>query len=268
LNKREVIESGMLESYVLGTATVEESAMIQKLCKEHPELLKEVEQIEESLINFSERLSPPLNKDLKNKIASQLEFKEEKNSSAKIVPLQNDNKLRLYKFGMAASLLLFATSFIYNILLNRQLGRVNSELAQLDAARSIMAEEMKVQQASLKEIGSELQVVAHPMVKTIALRGMKSMDNHSAMVHWNTETEEVYFNAQALPKSPENMQYQLWAIVDGKPVDAGMIDMSDAGNVFKKMKSVKGAQAFAVTIEKMGGSPVPTMDTMCLLGNV
>lgn len=131
-----------------------------------------------------------------------------------------------------------------------------------------MADALKVQQASLQSMGNELQVLADPMVKTIALKGMNSLDKKSAMIHWNMNSHEVYFNASALPKTPDNMQYQLWAIVDGKPVDVGMISVGDTNSVFQKMKVIMNAQAFAVTIEKMGGSASPTMDTMCLLGNV
>jgi anti-sigma-K factor RskA len=97
---------------------------------------------------------------------------------------------------------------------------------------------------------------------------MNYLLKNSAAVHWNTETDEVYFDASQLPASPASKQYQLWAIVAGKPVNAGVIDLSAAREVFQKMKSVKGAQAFAVTIEKAGGSPAPTLDTMCLLGKV
>jgi anti-sigma-K factor RskA len=271
LNKSEVIASGLLEHYVLGLTTAEETAMIHNLCRQHPELAAEIEAIEESLMDFSGKTAKPLPKELKDRIAGQLHFAGEKNvGPARIVPLQSENssRLKLYKFGMAASLLLFVTSLAYNVLLNRQLSRVNGELAELSAAKTYMAEEMKVQQTSLKNLSTELQVVADPNVKTIALKGMNTMEKHSAMIHWNRQTDEVYFNAAALPESPAAKQYQLWAIVDGKPVDAGMIDLNRTASVFQKMRSIKGAQAFAVTIENMGGSPVPTMETMCLLGNV
>lgn len=270
MNANEVIASGLLESYVLGTASEAEVALIQKLCKQHPELLTEIEAIEAGLMDFSAKISRPVNPALKHKIASQLEFKEEKQAPAKVISIEKGNsaKLKFYRFGLAASILLFVTSFAYNVLLNQRLKEVNGELAQLNAAKSYMAEEMKVQQASLSTMNNELQVLANPMVKTIALKGMNMLEQKSAMVHVNMETNEVYFNASALPNSPEQKQYQLWAIVDGKPVDAGMIDMGSTAQVFQKMKSIKGAQAFAVTIEKMGGSPVPTMEMMCLLGNV
>jgi anti-sigma-K factor RskA len=267
LNLNEIISSGLLESYVLGTCSAEETAMIQKLYREHPEVLREIESIEEGLMNFSTRLSKPLDPGLKEKIASKISFAEEK-TTAKIISIEKESSLKLYQFGIAACLLLFVTSLVYNIQLNQRLKQVNGELAELSASKSYLADELKIQQASLSSMNNELQILANPMVKTIALKGMNMLDKKSAMVHMNMETHEVYFNASSLPMSPEQKQYQLWAIVDGKPVDAGMIDMTNTAQVFQKMKSIKGAQAFAVTIEKMGGSPVPTMETMCLLGNV
>ena len=270
MNINEVISSGLLESYVLGTTTAEETALVNKLCKDHPELLKEIEAIEDSLINFSTQVAPPLKKELKDKIAAQLTFDAEESPVAKVISIKNetDNRLTIYKLGIAASLLLFLTSLMYNVQLNQKLSKVNGELAELNAAKSYMADELKVQQASLKTMDKELQILANPKMKTVALKGMNSLNERSAMIHMNMETNEVYFNASALPVTPTAKQYQLWAIVDGKPVDAGMIDMNSTAQVFQKMKSVKGAQAFAVTIENMGGSPVPTMETMCLLGNV
>lgn len=270
MNSKEVISSGLLESYVLGTCSNEEIALINNLCKDTPELLKEIEAIEESLVHFSSKLSPPINNRVKEKISAQLNFVVEDAPAAKIISIKNEKESRrsLYKLGMAASLLLFLTSLMYNVQLSHKLSMVNVELAELNAAKSYLANELKIQQASLKTMGSELQILANPKIKTIALNGMNSLEKKSAMVHMNMETDEIYFNAQELPNTPAAMQYQLWAIVDGKPVDVGMIDMNATAQVFQKMKSVKGAQAFAVTIENKGGSTVPTMETMCLLGNV
>jgi anti-sigma-K factor RskA len=62
-------------------------------------------------------------------------------------------------------------------------------------------------------------------------------------------------------------QYQLWAIIDGKPVDAGVFDGNLAGLV--KMKEIpSGAKTFAVTIEPRGGNASPTLEKMQVVGNV
>jgi hypothetical protein len=61
----------------------------------------------------------------------------------------------------------------------------------------------------------------------------------------------VYLSSVKLPVAPEGKQYQLWAIVDGKPVDAGLLDNPET---FEKMKSLGNAQAFAISLEAKGGS--------------
>ena len=67
---------------------------------------------------------------------------------------------------------------------------------------------------------------------------------------------------------PKGKQYQLWALVDGKPVDAGLLDMEVASTTFQKVKNVMQAQTFAITIENVGGSESPTLSTLHVLGNV
>ena len=71
-----------------------------------------------------------------------------------------------------------------------------------------------------------------------------------------------------LPSVPEGMQYQLWAIIDGKPVDAGMISTEKGIYHIQKMKSFGRAEAFAITLEKAGGSPTPTMDQMYVIAKI
>ena len=71
-------------------------------------------------------------------------------------------------------------------------------------------------------------------------------------------TGEVYVDPTNMPTAPAGKQYQLWAFVDGKPVDAGMITSKD-GKKYKiqKMKTFGKAQAFAITLETEGGNPQP-----------
>jgi len=61
-----------------------------------------------------------------------------------------------------------------------------------------------------------------------------------------------------LPQPAAGKQYQLWAIVDGVPVDAGLLE-TNAPVAFVKMKNIPKAQAFAITLENTGGNKTPTM---------
>jgi anti-sigma-K factor RskA len=102
------------------------------------------------------------------------------------------------------------------------------------------------------------------MFKVVRLNGLKVAPKAKATACWCPDSKELYFSSESLPAPPSGMEYQLWAIVDGKPVDAGMIKM-DSG--MQKMKQISNATAFAVTLEKTGGSLTPTGD-MYVMGNI
>lgn len=269
MNVEQIISSGLLESYVLGMTTEEEASMVRDMCTRHPELLKEIELIEESLVGLSPQHTPPLRKDLKQAIASQLTFSEEKPEPA-VIPLNapvSGGNLNFYRIGIAASVALLIGCGMYIYSLQNRITDIENRLADASASKTMLTVEMEAQKESMNKLAANFSVVSDPGMKAIPLSGMNSLVSKSAMVHWNPSTQELYFNASALPPSPEAKQYQLWAIVDGKPVDAGVITLEN-GVAFQKMKLIAGAKAFAVTIENMGGSPSPSLDTMCLLGNV
>ena len=71
-----------------------------------------------------------------------------------------------------------------------------------------------------------------------------------------------------MPVTDAEHQYQLWALVDGVPVDLGVFDAEGNGIGFKDMKSIGKAQAFAVTLEPKGGSKNPTLDQMVVMGAI
>ena len=100
-------------------------------------------------------------------------------------------------------------------------------------------------------------------------RTSKGVENHPNMladVYWHT-SKKVFLEMKNLPAAPSGKQYQLWAIVDGKPVDMGMYS-AKADSTVQEMKSVDNAQAFAITLEKEGGNPTPTMEEMYVMGTI
>ena len=66
------------------------------------------------------------------------------------------------------------------------------------------------------------QMLSGSNMQIITLKGVEKHPESKATVFWDQKTKEVYLNAESLPKAPKGMQYQLWAIADGKPVNAGM----------------------------------------------
>ena len=106
-----------------------------------------------------------------------------------------------------------------------------------------------------------------PTVKTVPLLGVEKHPDMKAMVYMEEKSKQVYLTLENMPVAPENQQYQLWAIVDGKPVSLGVYDQQ-AKEEMQKMAVINAAQAFAITLEKRGGSPTPTMENMYVMGKI
>ncbi|QHL86801.1 hypothetical protein GU926_04845 [Nibribacter ruber] len=111
-----------------------------------------------------------------------------------------------------------------------------------------------------------LAVLRDPETKPVSLKGTPQHAKAAARVFWNQATKEVFLDPASLPQAPSDKQYQLWALVDGKPVDAGVV--ASSSDALLRMKTIEKAQAFAVTLEPKGGSVNPTMEAMYVMGAI
>jgi anti-sigma-K factor RskA len=106
---------------------------------------------------------------------------------------------------------------------------------------------------------------------TVKLAGVPNSPKAEMLVYWNKSNKNVVINYSAmdLPKTDQAHEYQLWALVDGKPVSLGVFGSNEnAQEAVKKMETIQKAQAFAVTIEPTGGSTNPTMEKMVVMGTI
>jgi len=125
-----------------------------------------------------------------------------------------------------------------------------------------------VQRASFQATQEQLAIMSDPRTDVILLKGTGLEPDARARIYWDREGSAVHLDVMRLPEPPAGKQYQLWALVDGVPVDAGVFAMGGEVPLLRSMKGVAAAQAFAVTIEQAGGSPTPTLEAMVLMGAV
>nr|WP_262895763.1 anti-sigma factor [Hymenobacter ruricola] len=162
-------------------------------------------------------------------------------------------------WAMAASVALLL-SLGANALLYSRWKDASSDLVALQNEQSRFATTTQVVERQLGELRQENQVLRSDEFRAVALVGTKDAPSTRARVLFNPATHKVYVDVKSMPALPAGKQYQLWALADGKPVDAGMIAQATAeGADLQEMKEIASAQAFAVTIEPAGGSASPTM---------
>jgi anti-sigma-K factor RskA len=266
------IESGIIESYMLGLASAEEATELEMLCEQHADIKNAVDEFA-SLIEkqaFEDAIAPP--SEVKDKLMSALanEFAQAAKAQARLVPLPVSRKEKVKSFSLlryfaAASVILLIASTVLNLYLYNNYLSVNNKYQALLTDRNSLQTNNDIFRTRINNLEESMRVIENPDVKVITLKGLPGKENNLAAVYWDSKTKEVYLLPTKMDATPADKQYQLWAIVDGKPVDAGVIGECDG---LCKMKNIPNAQAFAVTLEQKGGSPTPTLSAMYVLGKV
>lgn len=261
INLKEYIESGIIESYVMGLANESERAEFEQFCTQYPELVAARRKFEESIESFAFEQALPTPPEVKGKILKAIS-NPPKNSTMENSKNPPVRSMALPRLVAAASVILL----IGMIWLYYQAKQQNKDLVDENARLKVSRD---TTQSILNRIVDEQKanqsVVTDPNTTVVNMVGTKVAPKSSANIYWDSTSSSVYLVVKNMPKLPNDQQYQLWALIDGKPTDLGVFDATD-NKVILKMKNTKKAQAFAITIEKHGGAPSPTLDSMQSLG--
>jgi len=257
MNINEYISSGILESYVLGVATPEERKEVEMYAYSYPEIKLELEAIEKAMYSYVTEHSitpPPQIKDkILAKIGGGISSSPAKEPVIRSLNEPASGKPRFSTWSIAASLL-FIISTTFAIYYGVQNGQLNSSINKMEQANATLSDSVKNLASNMSQIHNDMAIMKDTAYKVVMLKGLKVSPESKAMVCWSPADKKVYVEIDKLPSAPSGMQYQLWAIVDGKPVSEGMLI---AGAGLHPMKDVEHAQAFAISLEKEGGSETP-----------
>jgi anti-sigma-K factor RskA len=261
VNIKEYISSGILESYVLGELSADETREVDVNLVRYPELREELSLVEQAQEKLLLKVAVMPRTSLKQEVFERIPAEK----SVKQVSL-NDNS-QFWKFAAAASIAVAIVSSILAYNYWNKLRSTETDLVALREQNARIAEDYNQVNQKLGDFEKELAIISDPAFVKIAMNGTANAPDANALVYWNESTSEVYLKIKNLKTLAQENQYQLWAIIDGKPVNAGVFDGNIAGLV--RMKEIaKGASAFAVTIEPRGGKPAPSLETMQVSGTV
>ncbi len=263
MDNKAYIESGAIEAYVLGLATGEERAELVKLRAEDPAVAEAITrfelEMELQLLNQGASAPAGVKEKLLNKL--QPEF-----VSAPVIQMRPSSLIRpIWKWTAVAAIVLFVASLGYIYVLADKDKKIQEEYATILSETDSLKLQNQLVDAQLKEMQKGLSMLSDPAVDKVSMPGIGQHQQNKALVLWDKKTKDVYLMPTDLPAAPSGMQYQLWALVDGKPVDAGM--MGDC-SVICSMKNIPRAQAFAITLQKQGGSAEPDMNSLYVMGKI
>jgi hypothetical protein len=256
---------------------------VEEMASKYPEIKTELDGIERSMELYAKENEVEPSKNLRSRVLGSLltnlgddrnftaaprhtdieddtDIEDEENDNIISLPARKENGF--YKYAFAASLALLIASTIALVSVYSKLQDSNNQLVALQLDKQHFANRVNL-------MDKELSVFRDTSYKLIHLKGTAKTPSSVVTVAFSPGQKKVVIDManMKMPENDKEHQYQLWALVGGKPVDLGVFDAKrDTITDIKEMRSIASADAFAVTLEPRGGSVNPTMDQMMVLG--
>ncbi|CAN5368530.1 hypothetical protein BH09BAC6_BH09BAC6_35020 [soil metagenome] len=264
------IETGILELYVLGDVSPAEKLQVEEMASKHPAVRAELDEIERSMEFYAAENAVEPQDALRSRVLNSIvtaynddsTFMKPLNTEADVISLPAARNYSFYKYAFAACLALLLASGIVIANMYSRLQQSNSQLAALQVDKQHFASRVNL-------LDHQLGVFRDPSFKFLKLQATpKAPPAASITIAWSPVKHKVMIDMGTIemPVNDKAHQYQLWALVAGKPVDLGVFDGKSDTTDMKEMRSIASADAFAVTLEPRGGSASPTMDQMMVIG--
>lgn len=256
----------LLAGYVLGDLTTEEVTEMQQLIVEHPEIIQEIDRLQETLAllplslnaahpspNLRDRIAAaaiPVAENVTNNIADSLDpLTAPQAPEFRQVP-RRQNFWKLLGIGLGS---ISAIAIV-------GLGFDNYQMRQQIATNQIELQKYKQAIALLQASDNRM----------ISLKGMGAIPAATGSVMIAPMEKTAMINIQNLMPIPQENSYRLWAIVDGKKIDCAKFRPDAQGKVFLKVplgSALKQSNTLIITIEPNKDMPEPTGE-MVMKGEV
>ncbi|MEX2484043.1 MAG: anti-sigma factor, partial [Brumimicrobium sp.] len=221
---KEYIASGVLESYVLGTASKQERQEVECISSIYPEIKEELVTLQKNIeaVASANKIEPP--KELKNIVLSAVydEIDNDLEEKSKVINHDFSGKTEAisiqkntWKMTAVASFVLFiiATSvFINSRVSNIRLSdEIENKKEEVKIQKDQLAKTKNRLKEELNQKENHLAFLSDSETKQIQLDGTENSKGSKVRVYWNPLTERVVLKVDELPEPPTKMQYQLWA---------------------------------------------------------
>ena len=281
MDVKKYIETGIIDDYLMGFVSEQERQEVLCLSKIYPEINEVLRSSENIMSTWAAKSSEAPPQYLRAKILDKLPRQEDlpeqdptEQTEDKSIPIdfseldldkEEGSKINYWSYAAVIA-------FVFGAVMFWQWQGVRSGSLDRKIEMLVQQEQMKDLRVNFEEMASDKKqkedlftVVSDPVVQKVVMSPAKEGVNAAATVYWNKETRMAYFHRLALPIEPIDRQYQLWAIVNGKPKSLGMVSLQK-NIVWQELERIAEVQAFAITLEPMGGSESPTMENMMVIG--
>ncbi|PRX53199.1 anti-sigma-K factor rskA [Flagellimonas meridianipacifica] len=248
MEKKRILEEGLLEQYLTGELSMENQLMVEKALNEDKSLKEHFDQLEADFekMAFEQAIEPPIG------VKAALVHKLEKSPAKQVQwgPL----------WVAAGFALLFgvATFWMYG-----QWQNAERSLKSLQEQTVNLKERMDALESDYILTSSQLKDINGPHVIPLVLYGNQKSPGAKLVAYVDHNRKMVMVNSQGLPPLPASKTYQMWSDVEGEMINMGTLSPKEE---LIPLKYIEKAESLNITIEPAGGNDHPTVEE--LISNV
>ena len=244
----EILDSGLLELYVLGKLSPDERQEVEKAIQQYPEVKREILEIEQGLYKYDGlfKVEPS------STVLDQL--KEEIRSSS----TSEDDNLNKGKnlWGLLSIILglsLLSTIFFFNQKTNTLEQTIDEQqglIVDCDEEKVQLAEQLRLQESILEYESQKIFITPTEKFPDVEM-----------IIYNNKAAQRNFLQIKNLPPLASNQSFQLWSLRGSEapiPLDVFESDV----NPLLEIQFIEATDAYAITIEPLGGQDAPTLENL------
>ncbi|RXJ50490.1 anti-sigma factor domain-containing protein [Gelidibacter gilvus] len=242
------MDSGLLDNYILGTTTPNENLEVESFIAEFPEVKAEYERLQDNLEILAKANTVEAPRYILNAVIKEI------TEDVPVIQMHaSPTHRRTPWFSIAASIaaLIFAgtASMLYeqNVSLNHENQVVVEEIFDLRS-------DIEDNNQRLENVMLQFMKLNNPETEKYVLRGNSRAKDLKTVAYINAVDKTSMIDVVSLPKLPENQTYQIWAELQDRMVNLGILDESE-----RKLKTIpymEDALGLSITIEQKVGSKI------------
>ncbi|APY09607.1 RNA polymerase subunit sigma-70 [Winogradskyella sp. J14-2] len=237
------LNSNLLNKYLVGEATHEETKEVEFFISNYPEAAAAYEKLQNNL----EIIAKAGAVDVPNHILGNILDALDETNETKVIQLVQNKRTPWYSLAATAAAVLFAVSSFFLYQKNKTLLDENNVV--IDEIYDLRSD-IEKNNAMLSELSSELNKLNDPDARKYIISGNDRAKDLKTVAYINPVEKTSMIDVIKLPELPEDQHYQIWAELQDRMVNLGILNASD-----RKMKQIpymEDALALSIKIGKDG----------------
>ncbi|MFT6930495.1 MAG: hypothetical protein ACJAQ7_001985, partial [Sediminicola sp.] len=193
------LDSDLLEKYLIGVTSKEETLQVERYVAMYPEVREMYLELQENLEVYSKLHAVKTPDGLKEKILSSIKT-------------QNSLRKRFTRYAIAASVAVFIFAGSSYFFWNQNQSLMEENTIVSNKIKSL-EEDMREQ---LEDVRNQFIVLNNPLTKKYTVKGNKNAKDLKAIAYINPVKKLSFINVRNLPLLPEDKCFQMWAEVNGE----------------------------------------------------